>query len=332
LKFIFTILLFFSFFNRIDRGNEIKNLAKEANLYGNYTLEINLLKELIVLKKTNTDNIFLNLAHAYLNNNQPKEAFKYYLELSNSTNFTIKSIAFQQLGIIYTYKFREFIIENSKKNAEKNYSKALFFFKKSLLANPKNDEARYNFELLNIHPLSLKKPIEKKSIANAVNPEKKKHNKDKKADNQIKEGEKIEGKNQEGEFKPDQSGTEKQPSPTSKMGKGEGKNEVPSNDAAGKSNKNAPEKSDPNGSQSGGLEHKVNGRAAEHGDKGKIDVLKNIQKEKPQLNKDKLKKMNLSVQAAEQLLNKMKMAEKQYIQQQQKKIPPDHKSNNESKW
>lgn len=333
-------MLFLSFLdklNMIDRGNELKHLAKEANLYGNYELEIKHLNELIQLKKDNDDIVYLNLAHAYFNNNQSSQAQKLYLNLVNSNDATIKSIAYQQLGILYAFKFRYLVEIKQNEKAQNQLEKALSFFKKSLIANPKNNAARYNFELLNIHPLNFKKP-KKETPKTKPNQQNKKanspQNKKDKNENQPKEGEKMPGGDDGSDFKPDEAGTEKQAMPTNKPG--DGKNESTSNelDKKNQSNKteNASGKSDPNGTQKGGTQKQENGRASEHGDKGKIDVEKKALKEKPQLNKDKLKKMNLSIEAAEKILNDMKMAEKQYIQQQQKKANQKHNSKNESRW
>ena len=340
MKTIFTILLLLSFLdklNLIDRGNELKSLAKDANIYGEYEQEIKHLNEFIQLKKNNDDIIYLNLAHAYFNFNKTNQAQKIYTQLINSNNTEIKSIALQQLGVIFAYKFRFLADINQKEKAQNQLFKALSCFKKSLIANPKNDEARYNFELLNIHPLNFKKPKKEIPKAKANQQNKKKNtpsNKKDKDENQPKVGEKIPGGNDGSDFKPDEAGTEKQAMPTTKPG--EGKNESTSNelDKKNQTNKteNASGKSDPNGTQKGGTQKQENGRVSENGDKGKIDIEKKALKEKPQLNKDKLKKMNLSIEAAEKILNDMKMAEKQYIQQQQKKANLKHHSKNESRW
>jgi hypothetical protein len=315
----------------IDNENRLKSLAKEANLYGNYSLEINYLQELIEQNKTNHSLIFLNLAHAYFNNNQLKDAAIQYEHLiSNSQDLTIKSIAWQQLGVIEAYKFRFHIDKKNNSKAEIHYIKSLSFFKNALMANPSNNNARYNFELLKIHPLKFKKPKtllpppqKKKS-----SPKNKSFNKEEQQDD---EGKKIPGGEDGTDFKPDDSGTEKQPSPTSKEGNGEGKKTLPSKESAAKSTEKLPGKTDDKGTMAGGLTHQNNGQASEKGKEGKIQVEHKILKEKPQLNKDKLKKMNLSLPAAEKLLNNMKMAEKQYIQQQ-KRPKVKHQSKNESLW
>lgn len=315
----------------IDNGNRLKSLAKEANLYGNYSLEINYLQELIAINKTKDALIFLNVAHAYFNNNQLNDAASQYEQLiANSQDFNIKSKALLQLGVIDAYKFRYYIDKQNNQKAELHYNKALFFFKNALIANPANNEARYNFELLKIHPLKFKKP----NHSHSSPPQKKTSAPNKKQPNkqQDEEGKKMPGGEGGTDFKPDDSGTEKQPSPTSKQGNGEGKQTIPSKESLAKSSEKNPGKTDNKGNMNGGLEQKKNGQASEKGKTGKIKVENKIQKEKPQLNKDQLKKMNLSLPAAEKLLNNMKMAEKQYIQQQQKKANLKHQNKNESLW
>jgi tetratricopeptide (TPR) repeat protein len=317
----------------IDNGNRLKSLAKESNLYGNYSLEINYLKALIALNKTNNPVISLNLAHAYFNNNQLNNASTHYEQLiTHSEDFNIKSKALLQLGVIDAYKFRYYIDQQNNQKAELHYNKALLFFKNALIANPANNEARYNFELLKIHPLKFKKPNNLRSATppkKTSSPNKKQPNKQ---NQENEEGKKIPGGEGGTDFKPDDSGTEKQPSPTSKQGNGEGKQTIPSKESDAKSSKKNPGKADNKGTIAGGLEHKNNGQASDKGESGKIKIENKIQKEKPQLNKDQLKKMNLSLPAAEKLLNNMKMAEKQYIQQQQKKANLKHQNKNESRW
>lgn len=310
----------------INRGNDLKKLAKESNLYGEYAIEIKYLLELKELEKNKSEETTLNLAHAYFNNNQSKNALKYYTEIIDSQKNNIKSIALQQIGLINAYKYHD--LKNSHQNlqAKNTLEKALSYLKKSIITDPSNFEARYNYELLKTYPDNFKDPIKQ-------TPKKKSPSNKKQQPNQQQ---KTEGENNSTEAKPDETGTEKQMSPVAKPGNDNGNNKstTPSEELAkdDKNTKNKPGESNPEGKEKGGLESKKDGKASENGNKGKISTEKEVEKEKPQLNKDKLKKMNMSIQTAEQLLIKMKMAEKQYIQQHKRKSKQKHNSSNESKW
>ncbi len=90
----------------------------------------------------------LNLAHAYFEANIPLKAFTYYQPLATKTPPTMASLVHLQLGVLI---------------APDDKWQALDYFKKSLIQNPQNEEARYNYELLkkylDQHPEEAEKNI-----------------------------------------------------------------------------------------------------------------------------------------------------------------------------
>ena len=120
--------------NRISQINTLKKSAKEAFLQENYEAAIGHYLTLVDSFRVDDENVKLNLSHAFYKNNDIENARSYYTNLASSSDRSISSRAFQQLGIIA--------------NDEKKYEEALAYFKSSLKANPLNEEARYNYELL----------------------------------------------------------------------------------------------------------------------------------------------------------------------------------------
>ena len=120
--------------DKIARVNEAKKEAERAYLSENYQLareKYTYLKDSLGVKD---DRILLNLANAQFYTSDSVSALNNYKSLQESSSREIASLANQQLGAM---QFRS-----------KKYKEALQFYKASLKADPSNDEARYNYELL----------------------------------------------------------------------------------------------------------------------------------------------------------------------------------------
>ena len=120
--------------DKIARVNEAKKEAERAYLAENYQLareKYTYLKDSLGVKD---DRILLNLANAQFYTSDSVSALNNYKSLQESSSREIASLANQQLGAM---QFRS-----------KKYKEALQFYKASLKADPSNDEARYNYELL----------------------------------------------------------------------------------------------------------------------------------------------------------------------------------------
>ena len=104
MKIIITlsIISLFTYFvdNNISKINEIKKEAKKNFSEKNYDQAIDKYKYLIDSMNLNDDNIMLNLSHSYLLNGDTLNAIDGYNSLTTSKKGNIKSVAYQQLGVI----------------------------------------------------------------------------------------------------------------------------------------------------------------------------------------------------------------------------------------
>lgn len=96
------------------------------------------------------DQLRLNLAHSYFRANLNEKAQEQYFTLANHQSNHMVAVVHLQLGNI--------VVKNKK------YKQALSFYKKALLAEPSNEAARYNYELLKkylaLHPEKAKEETE----------------------------------------------------------------------------------------------------------------------------------------------------------------------------
>ncbi len=132
------LLVFLAFFSNdpreIAKINSLKEEAKKAFLEGNYELALAKYHLLSDSMGVSEDAIHLNLAHSYYQLNDTVNAKSIYSKLSNSSDKKLRSIAYQQLGII-------------NKNINK-LEESLQQFKSAIKADPANQEARYNYEVV----------------------------------------------------------------------------------------------------------------------------------------------------------------------------------------
>ena len=119
---------------KIARTNRLITEAEQSYTSGQYVLALVKYRYLTNSMQIRDSRILLNLAHCYFLNNDHYQAQKYYEQVRNSSSTTISSVAFQQLGVI--------ALEN------KEYKKALDYFRQSLAVDPGNEHSRYNFELV----------------------------------------------------------------------------------------------------------------------------------------------------------------------------------------
>lgn len=126
---------------RTTRINKVKSQAKEAFNAGDYQGAIQKYRLLIDSLDVHEEEVTLNLAHAYYLANDSTNAFSTYQALTGSPKTMVSSIANQQLGIM--------------SNVRGKPDEALNYFKQAIRADPRNEQARYNYEM-------LKKKLDKK--------------------------------------------------------------------------------------------------------------------------------------------------------------------------
>ena len=153
--------------------NELKKKAQEAYEDKDYVTAAFNYQVLIDSMGVTDPEIKLNLAHCYFTLDNETDALNYYKNLcAEDVDEALRSVAYQQLGVI-----------NANKNDLKN---ALEDFKASLRANPNNEDARYNYEVVK---RKLKEEEEKK--------EKQKQDQQKQDQEQKKEDQQQDDKNEQ---------------------------------------------------------------------------------------------------------------------------------------
>jgi tetratricopeptide (TPR) repeat protein len=176
------IPLFFLALLGIDPGNigkinSAKSTAKKAFVAGDYKTALAKYKYLTDSLGVKEDEVLMNLAHSYFNLSDTTNALTSYQKLLTSQNKTLRSNAYQQLGVIH--------------NRQNKLEEALANFKEALKTDPTNEDARYNYEM-------VKKKLEEKKKQEQQN----KQNQDKK-DEQNKDQEKKEDQKKDDKQNPD---------------------------------------------------------------------------------------------------------------------------------
>jgi len=134
LGWVLSLLLFIGGIDDIATINRLKKQAEEAYQQGEYAQAAQYYRLLIDSMQVQDERVYLNLAHAQLHAGDTATAQRQYGQLMNAQSTDIKSIAYQQLGNITTQ--------------QQQFQEALAMYKESLKANPANEDARYNYELI----------------------------------------------------------------------------------------------------------------------------------------------------------------------------------------
>lgn len=185
MKYLVLALLFIAPDPReISRVNNLKEEAGEAFNAGDFEAAISKYSTLYDTLGVDEPEIGLNLAHSYYALGDSSNAKAYYQKVTTGNDTGLNSIAYQQLGVMA--------------KAPSTLQQSLAYFKSALKADPTNEEARYNYEV-------VKKLLE----------EQQKQNQDQQKDDQNKEQEnkdqqKEDQKNQEGEKSKEEQESEKQ--------------------------------------------------------------------------------------------------------------------------
>lgn len=249
----------------VKKINSAKSAAENAFKKGDYTAAIGHYKYLVDTLGVNEDEVLINLANAYYLVKDTANAFNQYQAVTESPKNDIRSKAFQQLGLM----------ANQQGRAEE----ALNLFKQAIKAEPSNDDARFNYEM-------LKKKIDEQKKKEEE--EKQKQNKDEeKQDPQNKDQQNKEQQEKDQQNKDQQQKDQEQKDQEQKE-KEEQEKEQQEKEQQEKEKKEQEKKN------------------AE-------------QEEMPNLDREKLKEMQISEEKARMILEAMKNQEKQYLQQQKRK-------------
>lgn len=334
---LFLVLVLFSGpvdkLKEISAENEYKDSARIAFNNEHFKKAADYYTKLTNKYGVNDAGVYLNLGHAHFHAKAYKKAAKAYKQAKHADDSKTRSIALQQLGILA--------------HRDKKRDKALEHLKNALKADPGNEEARYNYEL-------IKNNQDKKQNNKKKNKEDKKNKNQK--DKQNKQNKENQDKNKKQNNKKDQqdqqnkqnSGNNKnKQNKQDKEKKGGKKNKQQDNKKQNKQKQDQQKKADKNqkgdkrqqqknkaGDQQkkGQKEDKKSKKDKDHagrkGEKGRKDKATKRQKQSAQVDPEKLKRMNITKEQAEQILEALNNNELQYIQQQ--KQEGDIKSDNQN--
>lgn len=302
----------FAFFpiDNIAKINRYKAEAEAAYKAKDYEKAASLYAYLTDSLQVQDPEVSLNLAHAYFQTKKMDEAQERYRQVGGqaSAQKTLQSVANQQLGVIAA-------------EAQK-IEEALAFFKAALKANPKNQEARHNYELL--------KQAKNKQDKNKQDKEKKdqdKKDRDKKKDKQDKEKEKNDKNKTEEDKQKEQKDKQKSEEKNKETEKNEEKKEQADKENEQKKNEEEQQKQEEKskeekeGQKKDGREkeeEKKEGKEQAEQEQTKEDSQKEREKQQ-QMRQQRLAEIKMSKEKAEMILNALKNEEIQYYQQLKKK-------------
>ncbi|MBX2894315.1 MAG: hypothetical protein KF763_02665 [Cyclobacteriaceae bacterium] len=178
---------------KIGQVNSLKSQAKEAYLKGDYKTAISKYRTLVDSLGVAEDEVKLNLAHAYFEARDTANTAMSYQPLTQSQNPKIRSVAHQQLGVL--------------SNRANKYEEALASFKQALKADPSNEDARYNYEMVK---KKLEEQKKKEEEQKKNDPNQKEENKDKKDQNKDQQDQKDKQDQKDQQDKKDQQNKDQQ--------------------------------------------------------------------------------------------------------------------------
>ncbi len=258
--------------DKIGKINSLKSEAKKAYLGGDYETAIQKYKYLVDSLGVKEDEVLLNLANSYFELQDTTNIANAYLPLTQSTNSKIKSLANQQLGV--------------SANRQGKSEEALNHFKQALKADPTNEDARFNYEI-------VKKKIEEQKKQDQQN------DKEQKKEDQKKEDEKKDPQNKD---KKDDKKDQKDKQDKEQEEKE--KKDQQQKDQKDKQSKEQQEKEK---------------KEQEQKEQEQKDDKNKDKKDTPPSVSEKLKDMQMSEEKAQMILEAMKNQEVQYLQQNKRK-------------
>jgi Ca-activated chloride channel family protein len=251
---------------KIRKINSAKAEAKAAFQSGDYAKAAATYRYLVDSLGVNEDEVLLNLAHAYYLQKDTANAYPNYQSLMSSSKGSIVSKADLHVGLM----------ANQRGKAEE----ALALFKQAVKADPTNEEARYNYEM-------LKKKLDE---------QKKKEQEQQKRDQQ----------NKDQDQKQDQQNKDQQQKDKEQQEKEQEKKEQDEKQKQEQQKKEQEQKE----------KEKQEKEQQEQEQQEKEEQEK---QEKPNLDQKKLEQMKITEEKARMILEAMRNQEKQYLQQNKRK-------------
>jgi len=170
----------------IGKINAAKSEAKKAYLAGDFKTAAARYRYLVDSVGVVEDEVYMNLANSYFSLNDTTQAIGSYQRLTQSADNKLRSRAHQQIGVL--------------NNREGRFEEALASLKLALKADPTNNDARFNYEM-----------IRKKLEEEKKKKEQQDQNKDNKDKNEEKKDEQDkDSKDEQNKDKKDQKNTDEQ--------------------------------------------------------------------------------------------------------------------------
>lgn len=276
---IFILLMISADPSEIAKVNKLKSQAAEAYVSTNYQSAAQTYSILYDSLGVDESEIALNLAHSYYALQDTSNAkLRYQDVVASSNDRKLKSIAYQQLGVM------------AKSPA--TLKESLQYLKAALKADPTNEEARYNYEV-------VKKLMQEQEQQQQDDQDQNNKDQDQQNENQDQQDQ----QDQKGENQDQQEQQNQEEQQSEQDQQGEKSEDQQQQD---QQNKEGEEESDQKNQQ----------QQPEEGDE------EQDQNEQPPMSPDtqqKLEEMNISEDKAQMILEAMKNNEIQYIQQQRRK-------------
>ena len=263
--------------------NRLKKEAEQAYKSGNYNEALDKYRFLADSLNLTDANILLNKAHCLYQLNDTAQAKSTYQSVTQSESKEAQSIAYQQLGVMA--------------KQPNTLNESLQLLKAAIKANPKNTDARYDYEL-------VKKLIDQQQEQNQD--QENQDNQDQNQENQDQQQQDQKDGDQNQENQKDQQGEQNK---EQEQQEGEDSQEQQQEQEGEKSE----EQQQKEGEQSD--EGQEEGKEQKEGEEGE----EKEEDSQPQSTSDKLKEMNISEEKARMILEALRNNEVQYIQQQQRK-------------
>jgi len=277
----------------IAKINALKKEAEKAYLAGNFEKSIEKYSYLLDTLAYVDEAATMNLAHSYYKTKNSEEAIINYQKLQDSSNETLKSLAYQQLGVL--------------SNDPKTLEKSLSYFKEAIKSDPSNDDARYNYEL-------LKKKL-KEQQQDQEN-----------QDQQDQEKENKDEENKENKDQKDQEGKDQNKEGEKEGEQQENKNEENQEKEGKEGEESEEQKKEQNKEGEESEEEKQQSKEQQEEKEGEEDT-----KDQAPTTSEKLKQMNISEEKAKMILEALRNNEIQYIQQNRRKATK-RKDKNKPDW
>ncbi len=299
MKYIIAFILLvmpLSDLDKIATVNKHKKEAREAYNNGDYATALSHYRYLIDSLQVEEPEVMLNMANTLYQLKDTTRAIERYASLYDTPDKTVRSVANQQLGVVYNKMLQK-------------PEMALEYFKQALKDDPTNEDARYNYELLK----KALKDKEKQEQDQQDQDQDKKEQQQK--DKQEQDQQDQQQKDSEQEQKQDQPSDEKKQDQEGK--EGEENQEEQSKDQ--EQQKDDPSK-DPKEQQK---KEPQEGEPDENDDQENQDQQNSVA--------EKLKDMKISEEKARMILEAMKNNEIQYFQQNKRK-PTKKKDTSKPDW